>query len=342
MTIPTDRPADSMPLGHTTRAALTFGSRASALALWQTRWVIERVRAVAPDVALTIVEITTRGDKTQHTNVPLSQVGDKAMFVAELERALLVGMPDAIEKSSSDLPHIDAAVHSLKDLPGQLDARFMLAAITERADPRDALVSRHGLGLRDLPRGAVVATSSLRRKAQLLHARPDLKIVNIRGNVDTRLRKTFAADGPDATILAYAGLARLGLEDRVTELLPVEIMVPAVGQGALAVEIRATDEDAHALLGAVDHQPTRECVLAERAVLATIGGGCFVPLGAHATLHDDGKTIRLIAVIASPDGSRLVRADRSGPASQPDQLGQAVASELLAGGARSILDELAK
>src|SRR5579872_196180 len=245
----TDTPAERSNVAGRRNQPMVVGSRGSTLALWQTSWVLDRLRERAPRPQFRIEEIKTEGDRTQLANVPLTQLGDKSVFIAELERALLAGE----SLSSTDrapamggrehLPlAIDVAVHSLKDLPGILDSRMALAAITEREDPRDALVSRSGLGLFQLPAGATVATSSLRRRAQVLYARPDLRVVDIRGNVDTRLRKAHAPDGPDATILAVAGLKRLGLEQHITELLPVDVMVPAVGQGALAVEVRASDQ----------------------------------------------------------------------------------------------------
>jgi hydroxymethylbilane synthase len=318
-----------------------------------------------PDTVFAIEEISTRGDRTQALHVPLTQLGDKSMFVAELEQALLAGELDVAVHAMGDralvsaerararaaavanqpvvlaggepVAAIDAAVHSLKDLPGTLDARLVIAAVPTRADPRDALVSRHGLRLADLPQGAVVATSSLRRRAQLLALRPDFLIRDIRGNVDTRLRKALAPDGPDAIVLAAAGLQRLGLERHITELLPVEVMVPAVGQGALAVETRASDMRLRRLVRAIDDPAARAAVTAERAVLAALGGGCQVPLGAHATLAPDGQTLRLLAVVASLDGQRLVRVEREGPARRPATLGRAVARELRRGGAGDIL-----
>lgn len=339
------------------RGPVVIGTRGSALALWQTHWVLDHLRERGQNAEFAVEEIRTHGDRTQHAGVPLTQLGDKSVFVAELERALLAGELDAAVQPMNDLAlveaervntegpegapaAIDAAVHSLKDLPGRLQSGLFLAAITEREDPRDALVSRSGKGLFELPAGAVVATGSLRRRAQVLHTRPDLRVTDIRGNVDTRLRKALAPDGPDATILAFAGLRRLGLESNVTELLPVEVMVPAVGQGALAVEVRASDMATRRLLRAVDHRPTRIAVTAERAVLAALGGGCQVPLGAHARVSADGATIRLIAVVASLDGRRLVRVEREGPATQPARLGRGVARELLDGGAREILREI--
>lgn len=321
--------------------------------MWQTTWVLDRLRRLAPTHSWDVREISTRGDQTQALNIPLTQLGDKSMFVAELERALLSGALDVAVQPLNDLAlvdaearqpaparGVDAAVHSLKDLPGRLTRGLTIAAVPVRADPRDALVSRHGLRLEELPRGATVATGSLRRRAQLLHLRPDLRIVNIRGNVDTRLRKTLAADGPDATVLAAAGLQRLGLESHITEYLPTDVLIPAVGQGALAVEVRATDKATRRLVRLIDDPATRSAVTAERAVLATLGGGCQVPLGAHATVDSEGHMLRLVAVVASLDGQRLVRVEATGEARGPVTLGRGVAKELLRKGARDILAEI--
>lgn len=362
---------------------IVAGTRGSALALWQTRHVLALLRERAPEIDVAIEEISTRGDRTQALRVPLTQLGDKSMFVAELEQALLAGgaglhrresggnaggdgeiiIPPAtgrvqhtptngtarggesttrpeIEVNGQRITAIDMAVHSLKDLPGRLDTRLVIAAVPARADPRDAVISRHGVGLLALPPGATVATSSLRRRAQLLALRPDFQMLEMRGNVDTRVRKALAADGPDAIVLAAAGLQRLGLEGHITELLPVETMVPAVGQGALAVEIRVDDRPLRRLLARIEDMRTRLAVTAERAVLAELGGGCQVPMGAHATLSADDQTLRLLAVVASLDGTRLVRVEREGPASRPAALGRAVARELLRNGGRAILREL--
>lgn len=329
-------------------AAIVVGSRGSKLALWQTNWALERVREHAPEAHFSIHTMTTQGDHTQAQNTPLARLGDKGLFVAELERALLDGALDAavqpmndhalaLAEAQAERHAIDAAVHSLKDLPSVVTAGLALAAITEREDPRDALVSRTGLRLDQLPRGATIATSSLRRRAQLLHRRPDLRIIEIRGNVDTRLRKALAPDGPDATILAAAGMKRLGLESYISELLPVETLTPAAGQGALAIETRADDRRARRMLRVIDHPPTRRAVTAERAVLATLGGGCLVPLGAHATISADGATMRLLAVVASPDGARLLRVEREGSANRPLSLGRKVARELIRQGADEIV-----
>ncbi len=347
-------PISTTSAGEQGAAPLIVGSRGSPLALWQTNWALDRLHERTPDARLSIEIIKTQGDRTQALHTPLAQLGDKGVFVAELEHALLAGTLDvavqpmndhalaqAERTHSEDVEQgahgIDVAVHSLKDLPSVVTPGLTLAAITEREDARDALVSREGLKLADLPKGATVATSSLRRRAQLLHLRPDLHIVEIRGNVDTRLRKTLSPDGPDATILAAAGMLRLGLADYITELLPIEVMTPATGQGALAIETRANDQHARRLLHQIDHLPTRRAVTAERAVLATLGGGCRTPLGAHATPLPDGKTLRLHAVIATPDGKRLLRIEREGAARRPAALGRQVARELLDMGAGEIL-----
>jgi hydroxymethylbilane synthase len=344
----TDRArADGLPASRDD-TPLVVGTRGSPLALWQTNWVLDRLRERAPAVDARVETIRTQGDRTQAINLPLAKLGDKGIFIAELEQALLSGaldvavepMQDRVLVEEERRSRIDAAVHSLKDLPSTLTPGLALVAVTEREDPRDALVSRSGLPLRELPRGATVATSSLRRRAQLLHARPDLRVVEVRGNVDTRLRKALAPDGPDAMVFAAAGLQRLDLEGHITEYLPVEVMVPAVGQGALAVEIRAHDLRARRLLRPLDHAPTRRAVTAERAVLATLGGGCQVPVGAHAIPSADGATLRLIAVVASPDGLRLIRAEREGQASRAAALGRRVARELLRQGAAEILSEI--
>ncbi len=330
------------------------GTRGSALAMWQTEAVIALLRGQHPTAQFSIQTIKTQGDKTQALAVPLAQLGDKGMFVAELEYALLAGRLDiAVEPLNDHLlveqerqvaqrrQAIDAAVHSLKDLPGQLAAGLTLAAITERADARDVLVSRAGLTLEQLPQGARVATSSLRRRAQLLHRRPDLQIVEIRGNIDTRLRKALAPDGPDAIVLAAAGLQRLGLAEYITEYLPLEVMLPAAGQGALAVEVRATDERLVRLVAAADHLPTRRAVQAERALLDTLGGGCQVPIGVYAAAEGEPGQEQLVvrAMVASADGKRLLRRAGRGPLEQPEELGRSVASALLADGVGELLAE---
>ncbi len=340
--------ADIGPTGD----EVIVGTRGSALAMWQTEAVIGLLRARHPAARFVIQTIKTQGDKTQALATPIGQLGDKGIFVAELEQALLAGRLDVTVEPLNDrvlVEHerlvmerqqpIDAAVHSLKDLPGQLAAGLTLAAITERADVRDVLVSRHGSALDELPQGAQVATSSLRRRAQILHKRPDLQIVEIRGNIDTRLRKALAPDGPDAIILAAAGLERLGLAEYITEYLSLDVMLPAAGQGALAVEVRAADERLERLVAAADHAPTRRAVSAERALLDALGGGCQVPIGVYASVEGEAESAHLWlrAMVASPDGVRLLRREARGPLAAPEELGRSVAQALLAAGAGEIL-----
>jgi hydroxymethylbilane synthase len=345
-----------------TAQEIIVGTRGSALAMWQTEAVIGLLRRQHPDARFAVQTVKTQGDKTQALEIPLSQLGDKAMFVAELEQALLAKrlhiavepLNDRLlveqerlaqqEQGNQDAQGVDAAVHSLKDLPGELPAGLTIAAITERADARDVLVSRQGWTLEQLPRGARVATSSLRRRAQLLHLRPDFQIVEIRGNIDTRLRKALAPDGPDAIVLAAAGLERLGLTEHITEYLSLEVMLPAAGQGALAVEVRADDTWLVELVAAAEHTPTRRAVQAERALLTELGGGCQVPIGVYASVEAPASPsasrqdeLFLQAVVASPDGGRLIRREGRGLLAVPEDLGRAVGQELLAAGADVIL-----
>jgi hydroxymethylbilane synthase len=293
---------------------LVIASRGSQLALWQARWVSAQLTALGHECRIEIVKTT--GDKI--TDVPLAKVGTKGLFTKEIEEALLDG-------------RADLAVHSLKDLPTELPEGLVLAAVPEREDPRDAVV---GKCLADLPRGAKVGTSSLRRAAQLRKLRPDLAIESVRGNLDTRLRKLDEGQY-DAILLAAAGLKRLGWGDRIAEILPAEIMCSAVGQGALAIETRASGAGFDAIR-AMDHADTHAAVLAERGVLGALGGGCQVPSGAHATV--EGGRLRLLGLVASPDGGEVVRGESEGPASEAESLGRALGNELLERGARRILD----
>src|SRR5271169_4108819 len=268
---------------------INIGSRGSQLALWQAHWIQARLEQLGEECRIEIIRTT--GDKI--TDVALSQVGSKGLFTKEIEEALLAGS-------------IDLAVHSLKDMPTELPDGLTLAAIPEREDPRDALIGR---ALEDLPQGARVGTGSLRRSAQLRARRPDLQIEDIRGNVDTRLRK-LDEGRYDAIVLASAGLRRLGLEHRITELFNPGIMCPAVGQGALAVETRDDNGPAFHIAQRLDHAESRTRVTAERAVLAALGGGCQAPMGSHA--YVDGETLIIIAVVVSPDGAQVVRQGKHG------------------------------
>ena len=296
---------------------LIIGSRGSQLALWQARWIQSRLASFGVECRLEIIHTT--GDKI--TDVALSKVGTKGLFTKEIEEALLNGS-------------IDLAVHSLKDMPTELPAGLTLAAIPEREDPRDALV---GKKLRELAQRARVGTSSLRRAAQLRARRPDLQIENIRGNLDTRLRKLDSGQY-DAIVLASAGLRRLGWDDRITELLRPEVMCPAVGQGALAVETRADGGEAQEIAKRLEHRETRIAVTAERAVLATLGGGCQVPIGAYATVEEDRISIQ--AVIVSPDGVQVIRRQSGGPSADAEAIGRKLGDELLAEGGRQILESV--
>lgn len=306
-------------------APLRIGTRSSALALWQTEHVRARLHAAGHETVR--VEIRTTGDMVQQ--VPLSQIGSRALFTRQIDDAMLEG-------------RIDLAVHSLKDLPTRLPDGIALAAVGEREDPSDALVGRGPIRWDDLPRGATLATSSLRRRAQLLHLRPDLRIRDIRGNVDTRLAKLDASTEWSAILLATAGLVRLGFGDRIGQRLPAELMLPAPGQGALAVTARAGDRAAAEAAGAIHHPATALAVAAERAFLRTLEGGCQVPVAAHAEPDAQGR-LRLHGRVVSLGGERGVEGIESGAAANPeeaDALGVLLADRLLDDGAASILAEV--
>jgi hydroxymethylbilane synthase len=300
----------------TTLTRLTIGSRGSQLALWQAHWVAARLKELGVETKIEIIKTT--GDKI--TDVPLAKVGGKGLFTKEIEDALLEG-------------RIDLAVHSLKDLPTELPAGLIVAAFPEREDARDALIGRK---LSALPHAARIGTSSLRRAAQLRAMRPDLIVESIRGNLDTRLRRLDEGKY-QAILLAAAGLRRLGWAGRIAEILDPDLMCPAVGQGALAIETR-TAGAALEICARLDHAPTRAAVTAERAVLGALGGGCQVPIGAYAVVTD-GK-LALQAVVVSPDGLTTIRADAAGPASDAVSLGESAARELLENGAREVLAQV--
>lgn len=301
--------------------SLKIGTRGSQLALWQANWVKSELERHHPGMEVSLVIIKTMGDKI--LDVPLAQVGGKGLFVKELEEAMLRG-------------DIDLAVHSMKDVPTEFPDGLGIHCITEREDPRDALVSR-GISFRDLPRGARVGTSALRRQAQLLAVRPDLEMVVIRGNVETRLRK-LESENLDAVILAAAGLKRLGFTDRVAEYLPVELSLPAIGQGALGIECRLEDKEVMEAVGFLNHRDTGFAVRAERALLWRCEGGCQVPIAAHAQVHDG--ILRLTGFIASVDGARTVRGSVSGGADRCEALGIELAERLLREGGKEILEEV--
>lgn len=301
---------------------LVIATRASRLALWQARHVQSSLQALYPDCRVELLEMTTRGD--QILDRTLSKVGGKGLFVKELETALLDG-------------RADLAVHSLKDVPVDLSQPFGLAAILQRADPCDALVSNTAASLDELPAGAVVGTSSLRREAQLRARYPHLVIKPLRGNLDTRLGKLDRGDYA-AIVLAAAGLRRLGLGDRIRSVLPVDLSLPAAGQGALGIEIMESRTDLKAWLEPLVCAQTTACTLAERAVSRALGGSCQVPLAAYAMLRDDGLFLR--GLVAEPDGRRILRAQTLGSPDQAESLGEAVARDLLDQGADAILARL--
>lgn len=301
---------------------LIIATRGSKLALTQSAWAGDLMTRLNPGLSYQLLKIKTTGDKI--LDVPLAQVGGKGLFVKEIEEAMLDG-------------RADAAIHSIKDVPAELPPGLHLAAIPVREDCRDALISASGRDLDDLPKGAVMGTSSLRRAAQLKARRPDLKIVSLRGNVDTRLAKLDRGE-MDAIVLAAAGLNRLGLGDRITQLLEPEMMLPAVGQGALGLECRKDDTRTNELLKAVEDPDTRTRVEAERAFLTRLEGGCQVPLACLAEL--DGETLTVDGLVAGVEGSPYIRRTVSGPARRAAELGRELAEDILGRGGDAILAEV--
>jgi hydroxymethylbilane synthase len=301
---------------------LRIGTRRSALALWQAEHVAERIRALPGAPPVELVHIETEGDRIQ--DVALSQLPGKAFFTKELEEAILDG-------------RVDLAVHSLKDVETAPPAGLVLAAVLEREDPRDALAAPPGVTLASLPEGARVGTSSLRRRAFLQRWRPDLVVADLRGNVPTRLRRLDDGDY-DAIILAAAGLKRLGRADRIADHLPFDVMLPAVSQGAVTVQIRSDDERIEGWVAPLDHTETRLATSAERALLREVEGGCQVPLGAYATLQ--GDRLHMEAAIASLDGTRSVAGQIDGGAADGVALGRRLADDLLRRGGRELMDEI--
>jgi hydroxymethylbilane synthase len=299
--------------------AVRIATRQSPLALWQARHVSALLTARHPGLQVSLVEMTTEGDR--FLSAPLSAIGGKGLFVKEIEQSLIDG-------------RADIAVHSLKDMTSLLPEGLMLAAVPAREDPRDAFCSPTGLTLDKLPQGAKVGTSSLRRSCILRSRRPDLEIVSLRGNVQTRLNKTKEL-GLAGAMLAYAGLKRLGLEREITEVLSPEVSLPAVGQGVLAIQCRTNDAEVRALLAPLEDGVTRVAVTAERALLAKLEGGCTVPLAGHATVVDG--MVHLRGFVGRPDGSRLVEGEVRGPVDNAHALGEALADDLLSRGAQEIL-----
>lgn len=300
---------------------LRIGTRASQLALWQANWVKSELEKRYPGMEVTLTKIKTIGDKI--LDVPLAQVGGKGLFVKEIEEAMLRG-------------EIDIAVHSMKDVPTEFPQGLGLHCITEREDPRDAVISRN-VKFSQLPQGARIGTSALRRQAQLLKVRPDLQMVIIRGNVETRIRK-LEDDNLDAVILAAAGLKRLGFTEKVAEYLDTDLSIPAIGQGALGIECRLDDAVITETIDFFNHPDTSYAVRAERALLKRCEGGCQVPIAAHGTVT--GGTLRLVGFIAAVDGQRSVRGEVSGPVAECEKLGIQLADQLLGEGGKAILEEV--
>lgn len=304
------------------KANLIIGTRQSLLALWQSNHIASLLRKQYPDSQVTLKKIVTKGDRI--LDVPLAQIGGKGLFTKEIETELLDGT-------------VDLAVHSLKDMPTVLPEGLCLTAITTRANVGDAFVSNKYASFSELPQGAVLGTSSLRRKAQLLAVRPDLKIVDLRGNVDTRLRKLDEGQ-MDAIILAAAGLERLGHADRIREIIPTTVCLPAVGQGALAIECRSDNKEVRDMLAFLNDLPTKQATDAERAFLGLIEGGCQVPIGVHAEVENDN--VKIEAVIASLDGSKVLRNNITGPAVNAADLGRKLGQQMLAEGGEQILADI--
>ena len=306
-----------------TKRKIIIATRGSMLALWQAEWIKSELQHLDPELKIELNKIKTTGDKI--LDVPLAQVGGKGLFVKEIEEAMLRG-------------EADLAVHSMKDVPTDLPQGLHLSAITKREDPRDAFIAGKGIkSFRDLPRGAIIGTSSLRRICQLLHIRPDLRITQLRGNVDTRLRKLDEGQF-DAVILAAAGVKRLGYSQRITEMIPPDISVPAIGQGAVGIECRVDDPFINNLLSKLDHKDTSICVKAERSFLKKLEGGCQVPIGAYAQIKDG--TLTMDGLVGSLDGKTLIKEKIQGRPEDAESLGTQLAERLLAKGAKEILDEV--
>jgi hydroxymethylbilane synthase len=302
---------------------LRIGTRASQLALWQANWVKSELEKRYPDMEVTLTKIKTQGDKI--LDVPLAMVGGKGLFVKEIEEAML-------------RDEIDIAVHSMKDVPTIFPEGLALRCITEREDCRDIVILRPGFkSWKDLPQGARIGTSALRRKAQLLHLRPDLQMVDIRGNVETRIRK-LTEDNLDAVILAAAGMHRLGFSAQIGEYLPVYVSIPAIGQGALGIESRIDDDQTNSLIDFFNHPQTDWAVRAERAFLKRLEGGCQVPIACHGTV--EGETLSLTGFVSDCEGVRCLKKTTTGSVHSAQQIGTSLGDDLLILGAGKILNEV--
>jgi len=302
--------------------SIIIGTRGSRLALWQANWVKDALTSLHPGLEVALEVIKTKGDRI--LDVPLAKVGGKGLFVKEIEEALLAG-------------RIDLAVHSMKDMPAELPEGLCTGPVPLREDPRDVLITAGGTPMARLPQGAHIGTSSLRRSAQLLHARPDLAIVSLRGNLDTRLKK-LESEGLDAIVLAAAGVKRLGLARRITEYLEDDVVLPAVAQGALCIELRREDRRTHEVVAGLNHPDTRDIVLAERAFLNRLGGSCQVPVAGHGRL--DGDRFSLTGLVAELDGSRVYRKTVSAGRERAAEAATELADRLLDSGAGLVMEKL--
>lgn len=302
---------------------LVLATRKSKLALAQSRWVKSRIQDAWPGVSVRLLEVTTKGDKI--LDVPLAKVGGKGLFVKEIEEAMLDG-------------RADMAVHSLKDVPTEIPSGLEVSIFPKREDFRDAFISNSYAAVHDLPQGAAVGTSSLRRMAQLKRLRPDLRIESLRGNLDTRLKKLDQGDF-DAIILASAGLKRLGLAQRISSFIPVEEMLPAIGQGCLGIEFRSSDDETREILSSLHHEDTAVCVNCERAFLEKLEGGCQVPIGALAELSPEG-TLSVTGLVADEKGERVIKKRLKGKPGEGRQMGSKLGEMILEAGGREILEEV--
>ncbi len=303
-------------------STIRIGTRGSKLALWQASWVASAIKTYHPGISTELVIIKTRGDRI--LDVPLNEIGGKALFITEIEDNLLNGS-------------IDIAVHSMKDMPAELPEGLCIGSIPERETPADVLISKNGQRFAELAPGKRIGTGSLRRTALLRHARPDIEVKPIRGNLDTRLRKLETED-MDAVVLAAAGVKRLGLDNRITEYLDENIMLPAVGQGALCIETRTDDTEAISKVAPLDHQETRSAVIGERAFLNRLKGSCKVPIAARGKIENSSFT--LCGLVANVDGSTVIKDTLSGPESSSENIGIKLAERLLSMGAGKILTDL--
>jgi hydroxymethylbilane synthase len=303
---------------------LILGSRGSKLAIWQTEYVASQLRNAVPGISLDIKIIKTTGDKI--LDVSLSRIGDKGLFTKEIEKELLDGS-------------IDMAVHSMKDLPSVLEPGLCIGAVLPRENPADVLLARKGLRFEDLPKSAVIGTSSLRRIAQIRRLRPDIKLVDMRGNVETRIRK-MQDEGLDGIVLAYAGVKRLGFEALISDYLDAKMLLPAVGQGAIAVEVRQGDTGNLELLQKINHEATFLATLAERSFLRVLEGGCQVPIGCYSEVHN--HQIIIDGLVASLDGQQVFRGTKRGSCEKASQLGEELAADLLQMGATEVLANIQK